>query len=90
MKLSLSGSSILMSLASGLLLAGLPGATREGPRLHLSRRALASMADLVAIAIILDVISQFKIFREFHPVAALLVGPVVISLAFSLSRALGI
>ena len=65
------------------------GATREGPRLHLSRRAFASMADLAAIAIILDVISQFKIFREFHPVAALLVGPVVIALAFSLSRALG-
>ena len=47
------------------------------------------MAGLGAIAIILDVISQFQIFGEFHPVAALLVGPVVIALPFSLSRALG-
>ena len=85
MKLSLSRS----SLASALLLAGLPGATPEGPRLHLLRSAFASMADLVAIAIILDVSSQFQIFREFHPVAVLLVGPVVIALPFSLSRALG-
>jgi hypothetical protein len=48
------------------------------------------MAGLVAIAIILDVISRFQIFREFHPVAVLLVGPVVIALPFSLFRALGV
>jgi hypothetical protein len=54
------------------------------------RSAFASLAGLVAIAIILDVISQFQIFREFHPVAALLVGPLVIALPFSLSRAVGI
>lgn len=78
-----------MSLALALLLAGRPRATREGRRLHLLRSAFASIADLVAIAIILDVISKFLIFREFHPVAALLVGPVVIALPYSLSRALG-
>lgn len=83
MKVSLSRSSTLMSLALALLLAGRPRATREGPRLHLLRSAFASIADLIAIAIILDVISQFVIFREFHPVAAFLVGPVVIGLPYS-------
>lgn len=81
MKVSLSRSSTLMSLALALLLAGRPRATREGPGLHLLRSALASIADLIAI--ILDVISQFLIFREFHPVAAFLVGPVVIGLPYS-------
>ena len=83
MKGSLSRSSILMSLALALLLAGRPRATREGRRLHLLRSAFASIGDLVAIAIILEVISQFLIFREFHPVAAFLVGPVVIALPYS-------
>ena len=83
MKVSLSRSSILMSLALALLLAGRPRATREGRRLHLLRSAFASIADLIAIAIILDVISQFLIFREFHPVAALLVGPEAIALPYS-------
>lgn len=83
MKVSLSRSSILLSLALALLLAGRPRATREGPRLHLLRSAFASITDLVAIAIILDVISQFLIYREFHPVAGFLVGPGVIALPYS-------
>jgi hypothetical protein len=39
-------------------------------RTHLLRSALASVRDLVAVAIILDVISQFLIFEEVHPGAA--------------------
>jgi hypothetical protein len=46
-----------------------------------------SIADLVATAIILGVTSQFLIFREFHPLAASLVGPVLIAVPYSLSRA---
>ena len=38
-----------------------------------------SIGDLVAIAVILDVISQFLIFWEVHPGAALLVGPVLVA-----------
>jgi hypothetical protein len=152
MKLSLSRSSILVSLALAILLAGLPGAMRrlvrtgdpylftrdffddmwsrlsgpgrlrfilqpatallvglrdgkrdasnghppfllalafhQGRRLNLLRNAFTSIGDLVAIAIILDVISQFLIFREVHPGAALLVGPVLVAVPYSLSRAL--
>lgn len=46
-----------------------------------------SLADLVAIAIILGVTSQFLIFREFHPLAASLVGRVLTAVPYSLSRA---
>jgi len=57
------------------------------------RRALLqsvfiSIRDLVAIAILLDVISQFIIFHEVRPGAALLVGPVLITLPYVLARAL--
>lgn len=43
---------------------------------------------LVAIAIILDLISQVLIFREIHPGAALLLGPVLIATPYSISRSL--
>jgi hypothetical protein len=57
-------------------------------RTDLLRSAFASVRDLVAIAIILDVISQFLIFREIHPGAALVLGPVLVSVPYSISRAL--
>ena len=50
--------------------------------------AVASVRDLVAIAIILDVISQLLIFREVHPGAALLLGPILIAVPYSISRTL--
>jgi hypothetical protein len=53
----------------------------------LLRGAFASVRNLVAIAIILDVISQYLIFREIHPGAALLVGPLLIAVPYALSRA---
>jgi hypothetical protein len=37
--------------------------------------AMSSAGDLIAIAILMDLISQFLIFREIRPGAALLVGP---------------
>ena len=57
-------------------------------RRELLRSALLSVQDLLAIAILLDVISQFLIFREIRPGAALVVGPVLITLPYVLSRAL--
>jgi len=56
--------------------------------MDLLRSALGSVRDLVAIAIILDVISQFLIFHEVHPGAALVLGPVLIAIPYSISRGL--
>lgn len=52
------------------------------------RSGMSSVRDLVAIAIILDVVSQILIFREIHPGAALLLGPVLIATPYSISRSL--
>ena len=60
-------------------------------RIHrqgLWRSGMSSVRDLVAIAIILDVVSQILIFREIHPGAALLLGPVLIAKPHSISRSL--
>jgi len=57
-------------------------------RLDLLRSAFASIQDLVAIAIILDVVSQLLIFENVHPGAALLLGPVLIAVPYSISRAI--
>lgn len=50
--------------------------------------ALASIRDLVAMAILVDVISQVLIFRDIHPAAALLLGPMLIALPYATSRGL--
>lgn len=60
----------------------------HGHRRNLLLSGFASVRDLVAIAIILDVIAQFLIFRNVYPGAALLLGPVLITLPYSISRAL--
>jgi hypothetical protein len=57
-------------------------------RRALLRRAFASIQDLVAIAILLDVISQILIFHEVRPGAALVVGPVLITTPYVVARAL--
>jgi hypothetical protein len=51
------------------------------------RTGLTAIRDIVAIGIILDVVAQFLIFRQVHPVAALVVGPVLIATPYSLARA---
>lgn len=56
-------------------------------RPQLLRSGLASVRNLVAVAILLDIVSQYLIFREIHPGAALLLGPVLIGLPYSLTRA---
>jgi|SRR5215467_11062276 len=52
------------------------------------RDAVSFVSDLVAIAIILDLICQALIFREIHPGAALILGPVLIAVPYSVSRTL--
>jgi hypothetical protein len=54
----------------------------------LLRTAFVSLRDLVAIAILLDLISQYAIFRVIRPGAALLLGPVLITVPYGISRAL--
>lgn len=61
---------------------------RRDRRAHLLRSALSSVRDLIAVAIILDVVSQFLIFEDVHPGAALVLGPVLIAVPYSISRAL--
>lgn len=57
-------------------------------RRELLRSTIASVRNLVALAILFDLISQFLIFKEIHPGAALIVGPVLIGTPYALSRAL--
>ena len=55
---------------------------------ELFRSTFASVRNLVAIAILLDLISQFLIFHEVRPGAALVVGPTLIGVPYVVSRAL--
>ena len=57
-------------------------------RRELVRSTLRSIRNLVAIAILLDMVSQYLIFKEVRPGAALVVGPVLIGAPYALSRAL--
>lgn len=65
----------------GLLVGGVD-------RRELLRSGLAAVRDLVAIAIVLDAVSQLLIYRQVHPGAALIVGPVLISIPYAVARAL--
>jgi hypothetical protein len=51
------------------------------------RTGVATIRDIVAIGIILDVVAQFLIFGQVHPGAALLIGPVLITAPYALARA---
>jgi len=57
-------------------------------RAKLLREMFASIRNLVAIAILLDLISQALIFHELRPGAALIVGPTLIGLPYCVVRAL--
>ena len=59
----------------------------NGDRRSLMRSALTSVRDLVAVAILLDMVAQLLIFRMVHPGAALLFGPVLIALPYAIARA---
>jgi hypothetical protein len=52
------------------------------------RTGLATIRDIVAIGIILDVVAQFLIVRQVHPGAALLIGPVLVTAPHAIARGL--
>lgn len=51
------------------------------------RTGEATIRDLIAFGIILDLVAQCLIFRQVHPGAALLIGPVLITAAYAIARA---
>lgn len=59
--------------------------SRRSARLSSWRSAFLSLHDLVTIAIILDIISQFLIFRELQPGAAQLLRSAAIAAPYTIS-----
>jgi len=47
-----------------------------------------AIRDLVAMGIVLDAVAQLLIYRQVHPVVALVIGPTLIGLPYAVSRAL--
>ena len=52
------------------------------------RNGFAVVRDLVAVGIVLDAVAQLLIYRQVHPGAAVVIGPVLICLPYAVSRAL--
>jgi len=59
-----------------------------GQRRELLQSAGEAISTLLAMGIILDVVFQVVLYREVHPGAALLIGPILICTPYALSRAL--
>jgi hypothetical protein len=59
-----------------------------GRRKEMLRTGVAAVRTLLAMGIVLDVVFQLVIYRSVHPGAALLIGPILICLPYSASRAL--
>ena len=60
----------------------------RGARHELLRSGFESVVNLLLMGILLDSVSQWLILGVSHPGAALLVGPVLIALPYSIARAL--
>ena len=56
-------------------------------RAELLRSGWAAVRDVVALAIVLDAVSQLLIYKQVHPGAAVVVGPVLISVPYAVARA---
>jgi len=59
-----------------------------GRRSELLRSGAAAIRTLVAMGVILDVVFQLVIYQAVHPGAAVVVGPLLITVPYALSRAL--
>ncbi len=59
----------------------------SGRRKELLQSGVAAVRNLLAAGIIMDVVFQLIIYRSVHPGAALMVGPILICLPYTLSRA---
>jgi hypothetical protein len=57
-------------------------------RSSLLRQAFSQLSVLIAMSILLDLIAQFLILREMYPVPALILGPVLIAIPYSVTRSL--
>lgn len=57
-------------------------------RKALLQSGLSQLRNLLAISVVLDAASQFLIYGQVHPGAALVVGPVLVCLPYAASRAL--
>ena len=57
-------------------------------RKELLRSGLATIRNLIAAGIVLDAVAQLLIYGQVHPGAALVIGPVLICLPYSVARAL--
>jgi hypothetical protein len=58
-----------------------------GRRKELLRSGAAAIRTLIAMGIIMDVVFQLVLYHSVHPVAALLIGPILICAPYALSRA---
>jgi hypothetical protein len=59
-----------------------------GRRRELMQSGVAAISTLLVMGIILDVVFQWVLYRAVHPGAALVVGPILICVPYSVSRAL--
>ena len=59
-----------------------------GCRRELLRSGVATIRNLLAFGIILDVVFQLILYKSVHPGAAVLIGPILICAPYALSRAL--
>jgi hypothetical protein len=57
-------------------------------RKEMIRGGLTAVRNLVAVGIVLDSVAQLLIYREVHPGAALVIGPVLICVPYAVARAL--
>lgn len=57
-------------------------------RKELLRSGLTAIGHLLAIGILLDAVAQLLIYRQIHPGAALVIGPVLTCFPYALARAL--
>jgi hypothetical protein len=60
----------------------------SGRRRELLSSGFAAISTLLAMGIMLDVVFQWLIYREVHPGAALVIGPILICAPYAVSRAL--
>src|SRR5260370_24353604 len=57
-------------------------------RRELLRSGVAAIRNLVALGIVMDIVFQLRLYRSWHPGAALVVGPIFIAFPYTMSRAL--
>jgi len=60
----------------------------SGRRRELLRSGVATIRNLLAFGIILDVVFQWVLYRAVHPGAAVLIGPILICTPYAIARAL--